>query len=62
MHMTHNFDPVPRTQLGAAELLVAGKEGVIDFIHDGKGWSSRQLVGKRGTILHLPVVARSGWG
>jgi len=48
MHMTHNFEPVRWTQLGAAELLVAGKEGVFDFVHNGKEWSSRQLVGKGG--------------
>jgi len=48
MHMTHNFDPVPRIQSGAGELLVAGKEGVFYFIRDGKGWNSRQLVGKAG--------------
>jgi hypothetical protein len=48
MHMTHNFDSVPWTRSGAAELLVAGKEGVFDFIQDGKGWKSWQLVGKRG--------------
>jgi len=47
MHMTHNFEPVRWTQSGAAELLVAGKEGVFDFIQDRKGWDSRQLVGKR---------------
>jgi len=48
MHMTHNFDPVRWTQSRTAELLVAGKEGVFDFIHDGKGWSSQQLIGKGG--------------
>jgi hypothetical protein len=47
MHMTHNFDPVRWSQSGAAELLLAGKEGVFDSIHDGKGWNSRQLVGRR---------------
>jgi hypothetical protein len=47
MHMTHNFEPVRWTKSGAAELLLAGKEGVFDFIHEEKGWSSRQLVGKR---------------
>jgi hypothetical protein len=46
MHMTHNFDPVRWTQSAAGELLVAGKEGVFYFIRDGKGWKSRQLVGK----------------
>jgi hypothetical protein len=47
MHMTHNFDPVRWSQSGAAELLLAGKEGVFDSIHDGKEWNSRQLVGRR---------------
>jgi Aldos-2-ulose dehydratase, beta-propeller domain/FG-GAP-like repeat len=46
MHMTHNFDPIRWTQSGAAELLVAGKEGVFDFVQSGKDWSSRQLIGK----------------
>jgi hypothetical protein len=45
MHMTHNFDPV--SFIGTGTLLVAGKEGVFDFIHDGKGRKSTQLVGKR---------------
>jgi hypothetical protein len=49
MHMTHNFDPVRWTQSGAAELLVAGKEGVFDLIENVNGWTSRQLVGKRDT-------------
>jgi hypothetical protein len=47
MHMTHNFNPVRWTQSGAAELLVAGKEGVFDCIQDGKDWKSWQLIGKR---------------
>jgi hypothetical protein len=48
MHMTHNIEPVRWSQSGAGELLVAGKEGVSYFVRDGKGWNSRQLVGKAG--------------
>ena len=46
MHMTHNFDPVHSDGFGTS--LVAGKEGVFDLIRDRKGWTSKQLVGKRG--------------
>ena len=47
MHMTHNFEPVRWSQ-SRAGLLVAGKEGVFNFIHAGNEWSSRQWIGKRG--------------
>src|SRR5437016_12309700 len=46
MHLTHNFDPIHSMRLGT--LLVAGKEGVFDFVHDGRGWRAQQLVGKSG--------------
>lgn len=46
MHMTHNIEPVSPMQRGA--ILVAGKEGVFEFIDEGKGWKSSQLIGKHG--------------
>jgi hypothetical protein len=46
MHMTHNLNPVRWAHSEAAQLLVAGKEGVFEFVNDSNGWSSRQLVGK----------------
>jgi len=46
LHMTHNLDPVNWNGHPAGELLVAGKEGVFDLVHERSGWKRRALVDK----------------
>jgi len=46
LHMTHNLDAVNWNGHNAGELLVAGKEGVFDLVHESAGWKRRALVDK----------------
>ncbi len=42
MHMTHNF-AVRDQQADASSFLLAGREGVNQFVYDGHGWHARRL-------------------
>ena len=38
MHMTHNFDVLKPGSFGANSVLIAGKEGINDYVSDGAKW------------------------
>jgi hypothetical protein len=45
LHLTHNFDVIPRGPHLPDDILVAGREGVFQFSPHPDGWSRHQLIG-----------------
>ena len=45
MHMTHNFQPVHWSKQPGEEILLGGKEGVLDVVRSGGGWKATKLIG-----------------
>jgi hypothetical protein len=46
MHMTHNLDIAKPSAAGGSGFIIAGKEGVIQFLRTTNTWTSRKLVEK----------------